>query len=181
MIANCLTALRLVLAVPVALGFAWPGFIGPWLLFGCILIAIASDFLDGIMARRMGTASSAGQIFDHTTDCLFVTSGLTGAAVAGLVTPWLPFLVILAFSQYVLDSRLLYRIKALRMSFIGRWNGILYFAPLMLLSLSRLFENNAASWLVQVSYLLAWLLVVSTLVSIIDRAIAPLHKNSASA
>ncbi len=175
MIANALTALRLLLAVPVTLGLARPELLAPEWLLSCIVVAIASDFLDGAVARRMGTASPAGQVFDHTTDFLFVTSGLTGAAIAGLVTHWLPLLVAVAFIQYVLDSRLLYRDKSLRMSFIGRWNGILYFAPLILLALGRLVPGDTGSLLMQAGYWLAWLLLLSTLVSIIDRVMAPLR------
>ena len=138
-----------------------------------IALAIASDVFDGKVARRMGTASSGGQYFDHTTDCLFVSSGLAGAAWAGLVTPVLPPLILLAFAQYVLDSRFLHRRKALRMSFIGRWNGILYFVPLVILALARLgWPEGIATTLHGVAAVGAWVLVVATAISIIDRALA---------
>ena len=173
MLAHCLTALRLLLALPIALAFAGPLRLSPSLLLLCLVGAIASDLLDGKVARRLGTASAAGQLFDHGTDCVFVSAGLAGAAYAGLINPWLPPLVVLAFIQYVLDSRWLQRRKALRMSFIGRWNGVLYFVPLLLLALAR------QPWLDMVAaplYLLAqgvaWALLVSTLVSIVDRALA---------
>jgi hypothetical protein len=86
----------------------------------------------------------------------------------------LPLLVVVAFSQYVLDSYWLHRDKQLRMSFLGRWNGILYFVPLVLIALSRfdivLDFGQMLSILIKS---LTYLLVLSTVVSIIDRAIAP--------
>ena len=47
-------------------------------------------------------------------------------------------LIVFAFSQYVADSYWLHRAKQLRMSFLGRWNGVLYFAPLLLIGVWEL-------------------------------------------
>ena len=128
--ANLFTGLRLLLAVPAALAFAQPEFLSPLLLLTLVGVAIATDFADGIVARRRDTASPRGQLFDHATDFLFVTSGLTGASIAGQVTAALPIVIVVAFSQYVLDSYFLHRKKQLHMSFLGRWNGMFYFVPL---------------------------------------------------
>lgn len=172
MLAHCLTGLRLLLVLPTALAFARPGLVMPAILLTFIVVAIVTDILDGRIARNRGTASSAGQLFDHTTDFLFVTSGLAGAAYSGLVTPWLPPLIVVAFAQYVLDSRFLHKQKQLRMSFIGRWNGILYFVPLVVLALARLeFLAGLAELLTTLAAWCAWGLLVSTLVSIMDRAL----------
>ena len=136
--AHALTTVRLLLIAPIATGFAQPHLIGATTLAGLRFLAIVTDALDGRVARMTGTASAAGQVFDHTTDCLFVASGLLGAAFIGHV-PWiLPVLVVTAFTQYVLDSYFLHRQKQLQMSMLGRWNGILYFVPLVLLASARL-------------------------------------------
>jgi len=173
---HLITGVRLVLAIPAALAFAQPQFLSPWLLLVLISVAIGSDFLDGIVARRTQTASARGQLFDHTTDFLFVTCGLTGAAVAGEVTIALPVLIVLAFSQYVLDSHFLFREKRLRMSALGRWNGILYFVPLVVISMSRLDILAGGSEILSTLVVsLGYLLVLSTGASIVDRGIAPLR------
>ena len=173
-VANLLTALRLILALPAALAFAQPELMSPLLLLAIVITAIATDFADGVVARKTHTASPRGLLFDHTTDFLFVTSGLAGAAFAGLLSAALPLLVVVAFSQYVLDSYWLHRDKQLRMSFLGRWNGVLYFVPLVLIALSRfdivLDFGQMLSILIKS---LTYLLVLSTVASIIDRAIAP--------
>lgn len=174
--ANLLTGLRLWLAVPAGLAFARSEFISPLSLVALMTVAIATDFLDGIVARRGGTASPRGQLFDHATDFLFVTSGLVGAAIAAQVPAALPILIVVAFSQYVLDSYFLHREKQLRMTLLGRWNGIFYFAPLVLIAASRLgFMAGAAEIFPTLIILLSFLLVFSTVASIIDRAIAPLR------
>ncbi len=171
--AHALTAVRLILAAPVALAFARPALVDPRVLTALLLVAIATDYGDGRVARVTRTASPGGQLFDHGTDCVFVTAALAGAAMAGLVTPLLPVLIVIAFGQYVVDSYLWHRQKQLRMSVIGRWNGVLYFVPLVVLSAARLgLPANAASFLTQTAGALGYALVASTMVSIIDRAFA---------
>ena len=172
--AHALTAVRLLLIAPIATGFARPDLVGATVLACLLGIAIATDILDGRVARSRGTASAAGQVFDHTTDCLFVTSGLIGAALVGQV-PWvLPLLVVIAFTQYLLDSYFLHQQKHLRMSAIGRWNGILYFVPLVILSSANLtLFALLEPFLRTCAALLAYGLIGSTLVSIADRALAP--------
>ena len=174
--ANALTAVRLVLVLPTAWAFARPDFLPPPVLFVLVWVAIATDYGDGTVARLTGTASPRGQLFDHGTDFLFVTTGLAGAAVAGLVTPVLPVLITVAFSQYVLDSYYLYRQKQLRMSLLGRWNGILYFVPLVVMSAARLVApGNIASFLTLTAGVGCYALALSTVLSIIDRALAPIR------
>jgi hypothetical protein len=114
-------------------------------------------------------------LFDHTTDCLFVTAGLGGASTAGLIPMILPVLVPVAFTQYVLDSYFLHRQRQLRMSSLGRWNGIFYFAPLVMIAIAAVrlpLLSATARVLVRPC---AVLLAVSTLFSIVDRAVAPLR------
>ena len=163
--AHALTTARLLLIVPFALLMTRSGLAHAGLAALVLLVAIATDLLDGVIARRRGTASAAGGLFDHTTDCLFVAAGLAGGA-ARLAFPWvLPVLVVAAFAQYVADSYWLARGQSLRGSRLGRWNGILYFAPLVGDILIRL----GWTWLQATLTLLVWALVASTLVSMGER------------
>jgi len=169
--ANALTALRLALVLPPAAALARPGLLAPGVVALLLGLAIASDYLDGPLARRTGTASAAGMLFDHSTDCLFVTGGLAGAAIGGSITPILPVLIPLAFGQYVVDSYVWHRQRQLRASFLGRWNGILYFVPLVLIAAARLpVPAGFASFLQLAASTLGYLLAASTVASIIDRA-----------
>ena len=175
--ANMLTGIRLLLVVPVAWALAFPNFMSAPLLLVLITVGILTDYFDGIVARAANMASAKGQLFDHCTDFFFVAAGLTGAANIGLVSPILPLLIAIAFSQYVLDSYFLFKQKQLRMSFLGRWNGIFYFLPLIMISVSRLesvaeIQENIESIVALVDYLL----IVSTVASIIDRGLAPLRE-----
>ena len=172
--ANALTAIRLALVLPSAAAFARPELLAPSVVLCLLSLAIATDYLDGPVARATGTASAKGQLFDHGTDCLFVTAGLTGAAMTGLVTPLLPVLIPVAFGQYVVDSYVWHRQRQLRASVLGRWNGILYFVPLVLIAASRLHPlRGAAMFLLTAAGVLGYVLVASTVASVIDRATTP--------
>ena len=174
--ANLLTTMRLLLVVPVSWAFADPQLLAPALLMSFLFIAIATDYFDGKVARATNTESDQGMLFDHGTDFIFVTSALAAMASVNAIHPILPFLIIIAFSQYVLDSYFLFRQKQLRMSFLGRWNGIFYFVPLLCFAASRLeFLADLASSLREVTELLGLALILSTVASIIDRGLAPFH------
>ena len=174
MIAHLLTSFRLLLVVPVSLGLARPDVLPEGWLLVCITVGISTDYFDGIIARLTETASPKGRLFDHSTDFLFVTGGLGGAALAGDVSIAFPILIGCAFTQYVLDSFWMHREKELRMSTLGRWNGILYFVPLVLISVSRLDLMASSNHLWStVILLVSYGLILSTIASIIDRAISP--------
>ena len=179
--ANLLTASRLLLVLPVAWAFADADLFSPWILFILLLIAIVTDYFDGIVARATNTASATGQLFDHATDFLFVSTALGGLAMAGIIHPLLPVLICIAFSQYVLDSYYLFKQKQLRMNFLGRWNGVFYFVPLLLIALSRLQLLSGLEQLLQLlTSALGYALILSTVASIIDRTLAPLRKSELS-
>jgi phosphatidylglycerophosphate synthase len=172
--ATALTATRLALVLPTAVAFARPELLAPVALLLLLCVAMATDYLDGRVARMTGVASTTGQLFDHGTDCLFVTGGLAGAAMAGSVTPILPVLIPVAFGQYVVDSYVRSRQRQLRASALGRWNGILYFVPLVFIAVSRLrLAAGVAPFLLLMAGTLGYVLVASTVVSVIDRATTP--------
>ena len=164
--ANLLTGARLLLAAPLAAAILHPA---PLAAAAVFWLAVATDLLDGRVARRRGESSPLGGLLDHATDATFVAVGLGAAAAAGEV-PWpLPPLVLAAFVQYALDSRAL-RGHELRTSALGRRNGIAYFALLGVPVVRDALGLEVPPPGVVVA--LGWLLVLSTLVSMTDRALA---------
>ena len=163
--ANALTALRLALVIPFAFFMAAGDMRNARFALLAMLVALATDFLDGPIARRAGTASAFGGTFDHTSDFLFVTCGLFAGATRGAF-PWiLPVLITAAFAQYFIDSYWIHQRGRLRKSGLGRYNGMLYFVPLCMDIAIRL----GLGFLHPLLVLLVWLLVASTLVSMGQR------------
>ncbi len=163
--ANALTAARVLLALPFAFLMTGGGARHATLAALVLAAAIATDVLDGALARRRDTVTAAGRAFDHAADCFFVTSGLVAGAVRGAF-PWiLPILVATAFTQYVVDSYWVHRGRALRTSALGRYNGILYFAPLG----GDILVRAGFPGLQPAVTKLVWVLVVSTVLSMAER------------
>jgi len=78
---NIITAVRVVLAGIIA----WLLWQGEFLAAGIlILIAAATDGLDGLLARRLGQSSLGGSIFDMVADELLFMPSLILAIIVGL-------------------------------------------------------------------------------------------------
>lgn len=165
-LANAVTLARLA-ATPLLVADIRAGFHASCgLLF---LYAVATDLVDGRLARRRGEVSRLGGLFDHATDAIFVGAGLAALASLGRLTPVLPVLVMASFVQYVLDSSA-HRGRALRASALGRVNGIAYY---LLLGIALIRDALAfASPSDATLRFLAWTLVATTVVSMADRALA---------
>jgi cardiolipin synthase len=164
--ANALTALRLAIAPLLAIAIAREHPVVAVLL---LTSAIATDFADGVVARRYGETSPLGGLLDHAVDATLCVLGLAALARLGAV-PWpLSPLVALAFAQYVVDSRS-HRGRPLRASRLGRWNGIAYYVVI-----ATPIVRDTLGWSWPGARLVWWLgaaLVASTLVSMVDRLAA---------
>jgi len=164
--ANALTALRLLCGPLLVLALLDRAALSAFALFW---LAVATDLLDGRVARRFGETSALGGFLDHVTDAAFVSLGLAALALRGEGPALLPALVALAFVQYTIDSRATSG-GALRASALGRWNGIAYFVPIGAVVVR---DALALGWpgpaLLRA---LGWALAASTLLSMADRALA---------
>lgn len=163
--ANTLTAIRLSLVALFAFFMAKADVhsaIYALIVWG---LALTTDILDGPIARRRGTVTAFSGTLDHTSDFLFVTSGMFAGAYRGAF-PWiLPVLIVAAFSQYAIDSYWIHKHGGLRGSKLGRYNGMLYFAPPCIEPVIRL----GARFLQPLLTALVWLLVLSTIISMAQR------------
>jgi phosphatidylglycerophosphate synthase len=167
--ANGLTSLRLIAAPGLALALLDTGRVAPFVAFSLFWGAVATDLLDGRVARRLGQTSAFGGFLDHLTDATFVTVGAFALALRGEAPLLLPPLIALAFAQYTLDSRTLAG-RPLRASTLGRWNGIAYF---VLLGIPVCRDALGISWPRNGLLLaLGWLLIASTIASMSDRLLA---------
>ena len=84
---NLLTLTRL------ALGIAFPLIPARWRV-AALLVAAATEFLDGQIARLLRVKSATGRILDPIADKVFVASVLVTLLVEGAVKPWQLILVV---------------------------------------------------------------------------------------
>src|SRR5690606_24934199 len=85
-IPNLLSMFRLVM-VPVFLVLVIGG--NDVLALIVLVVASATDFLDGVLARRLGQITRLGQLLDPAADRLFIFATLIGLAARDIVPWWL--------------------------------------------------------------------------------------------
>jgi phosphatidylglycerophosphate synthase len=168
--ANALSLARLV-AAPFLVAAVWAGLHG--IALAIFVLAVVTDLADGRLARCRGEVSALGGLLDHGSDALFVSAGLGALVRSGEVPLLLPIFVVLAFAQYLIDSRALAG-RPLRGSSLGRFNGIAYFVLLGIpIVRDALSLSQPDAPLVRA---LGWALFVSTLASMASRAASGLRR-----
>ncbi|WP_394768582.1 CDP-alcohol phosphatidyltransferase family protein [Lacisediminihabitans sp.] len=90
-IPNILSFLRLLL-VPVFLVLIVLAQDGYALLV--LVVSSVTDYLDGILARRLNQISRLGQLLDPAADRLFIFAALIGLAVRGVIPWWLVAIIV---------------------------------------------------------------------------------------
>lgn len=104
---NQLTALRLVLAIVLFVLLAWE-----WYLVGLVffLVAAATDWLDGYLARKYNLVTTLGRILDPFADKVIVcgTFVFLAAAPGMVATPWglRPWMVVVIVGRELLVTAL---------------------------------------------------------------------------
>ena len=76
-----------------------------WFAAAVFVIVIATDTLDGRVARHFGSASSAGRAVDHGADIVFLLTAFATYVSIGAMPWWVPATVLGAFGLYVVDWR----------------------------------------------------------------------------
>src|SRR5688572_18930562 len=59
-----------------------------------LAVASATDFLDGVIARRFGLITRLGQLLDPAADRLFIFAALLGLALRGVLPWWLVAVIV---------------------------------------------------------------------------------------
>lgn len=88
---NLLSALRL-LSIPV---FLWL-VLGPrhdLIAIGVLVLSGVSDYLDGLLARRLGQSSRLGRVLDPIADRLYILAVVLGLALRDVVPWWVAVLL----------------------------------------------------------------------------------------
>src|SRR6056300_47992 len=105
-IPNILTIGRIIIVPFFVLAFYLPGFYGD--LTACVLFVIASfiDFLDGMLARRMGEESKLGELLDPIADKIIVATALILLVMSGTIKHYEVIAAIIILTREILISGL---------------------------------------------------------------------------
>lgn len=178
---NRLTLLRFVV-VPLMVAIYWlmPTPLGFAIIFAAFVVGSVTDYLDGILARRLGQVTAIGRSMDPIADKLLVLTAIL-ILFAGQQAPFLPCVVIVCREVFV---------SGLRESLLEQRNDATlpvstlakYKTTAQMVAICVLFAAAAIpslSWLGLIGELAMWIAAILSLVTAIDygmKAFRAIHR-----
>jgi CDP-diacylglycerol--glycerol-3-phosphate 3-phosphatidyltransferase len=123
------------------------------------MVAAATDWIDGRLARRWGVTTRLGAFLDTTADKLLVSTALIGLVAVDRASPWIA-LIILAreFAILGLRAALASGRRPLETSMLGKWKATVQFVAIALAMLRP-------DVLIGGEYLDEWALLIAAIVT----------------
>ena len=152
---NVISFIRLAF-VPVFYWLLVSGQDGPAL--AVLIIATASDFVDGFIARTFNQVTRLGELLDPASDRLFIAASVIGLTVREMI-PWPLLLAIMARDVVLLAIVLIRGVRIAdfpRVNFVGKTATFVLFVAFPLIVLSHVVTSAAVSLAV-----LGWVLGAS--------------------
>ena len=138
-IPNIISFARL-LTIPV---FLWLVYAGHELAgFIVLVVAVSTDFVDGLVARKLNQISRLGMFLDPLADRLFIAAVVVALAIRDVVPLWLVILVVLRDVFLGIGAAILSRYGAgvLPVKWMGKWATFALLASLPLFLLAALVQ-----------------------------------------
>ena len=142
-IPNVISFVRL-LTIPV---FLWLVRAGEDLIgFIVLVVAVSTDFVDGLVARKLNQISQLGMFLDPLADRLFIAAVVVALAMREVVPLWLVILVVLRDVLIGLGAAILSRwgVGVLPVKWMGKWATFALLASLPLFLLATLIDGVVA-------------------------------------
>lgn len=141
-IPNVISFIRLAF-VPVFFWLLVTGQDGPAL--AVLIVATASDFVDGFIARTFNQVTRLGTLLDPASDRLFITASVLGLAIRGMIP--VPLLVVVIARDLVLLAIVLARGVRIqnfpKVNFVGKTATFVLFVAFPVIVLSHVFTTAA--------------------------------------
>jgi len=128
-----------------------------WLAAGVFLLAAATDWLDGYLARRLDQVTALGKVLDPLVDKLLVLAPLVALVELGTIPAWGAFLILgreLAIAGW--------RVNQVQIAGANRWGKLKTVSQIAAIAL--LIAPLPYPW-PQVAQMAFWIAVVLTLLS----------------
>ena len=91
---NAITISRLFLTAGFVIFVAWHSTWGHFVALGLFIVAAASDYLDGYLARKMNLVTPLGKLLDPLADKILVCAAFVFLTAKGLCPVWITALII---------------------------------------------------------------------------------------
>ncbi len=161
---NLITALRIVLVVPLAWSLLQHNFDFALLL---VFVAGASDALDGFLAKHYGWTSALGSVLDPLADKLLLVVTFLSLGYLALVPAWL-VVAVLARDIIIVTGGVAYYISIghfdMAPTLISKLNTLMQLVLVFGIVLAQVFDFPRM-WMIEVGW---WIVLVTTLLSGMD-------------
>jgi CDP-diacylglycerol--glycerol-3-phosphate 3-phosphatidyltransferase len=123
------------------------------------VIAAATDWVDGRLARRWGVTTPLGAFLDTTADKLLVSTALIALVAVDRASPWVALIIIAReFTILGLRAAVASGGRVMETSMLGKWKATVQFAAIALAMIRP-------DVMIGGEYLDEWLMVVAALVT----------------
>ena len=155
-IPNIITLLRLIALPTLIYSFNYQSMLVTFTIF---LASIATDIMDGYVARKLSFASKLGTYLDVFVDFLFITGMYLAFIINQIYSPWILLVIVFVFTQFILSNIIL---EHTIYDPIGKYFGSILFAGIgvTILSSDQLIYD-----------IVTVLIVISALASLLSRLI----------
>ena len=155
-VANAVSVVRL-MAIPV---FLWLVIEDRLLIaFVLLVVAVLSDFVDGMIARRMNEITKLGQFLDPFADRLFIAATVIALAIQDVVPWWFVIAVMLRDALLGIGGVVMGRYGAATLP-VKWWGKVATFAMLVVLPLFLL--GAVVPEVGEITNPIAWVLALAT-------------------
>lgn len=156
-IPSLITIIRIILAP-----FFIITFINNYLVLSTFIyfLAVATDAIDGYLARILDSSTSAGAYLDISADLILVLSGFTAFIITGIYPGWILLVIIFMFLQFIATSRA----KIPVYDPVGKYYGAFLFLIIFSTLLNLILINNSF-----LNFILLILILIFTIISVISR------------
>lgn len=157
-VANAVSVIRL-MAIPV---FLWLVIEDRLLIaFILLVVAVLTDFVDGMIARRMNEITKLGQFLDPFADRLFIAATVIALAIQDVVPWWFVIAVMLRDALLGIGGVVMARYGAATLP-VKWWGKVATFAMLVVLPLFLL--GAVFPEVGEITTPIAWVLALATVV-----------------
>jgi CDP-diacylglycerol---glycerol-3-phosphate 3-phosphatidyltransferase len=123
------------------------------------VVAAATDWLDGRLARRWGVTTPLGAFLDTTADKLLVSTALIALVAVDRASPWVALIIIAReFTILGLRAAVASGGRVMETSMLGKWKATVQFAAIALAMIRP-------DVMIAGQYLDEWLMVFAALVT----------------
>jgi len=123
------------------------------------MVAAATDWVDGRLARRWGVTTRLGAFLDTTADKLLVSTALIALVAVDRASPWVALIIVAReFTILGLRAAVASGGRVMDTSMLGKWKATVQFAAIALAMIRP-------DVMIGGEYLDEWLMVVAALVT----------------